>query len=158
MKTVERLRQSIVAHINGLEQRCGRMTACRVLARSSMRSTFGWLCRMVEKSMSRGQRRKTSAKPTVDFAINDGFKRTRRPGQCARAPPIGTVIRLDPLGGFGFLETAYKREVYFHKNSVLNGGFARLGIGTRAAFAEEAGEKAIAAARRVCFPERRRQP
>ncbi len=52
-----------------------------------------------------------------------------------------TVARLDPSGEFGFLETADGREIYFHRNSVLNGGFARLAVGSRVTFAEELGEK-----------------
>ena len=43
--------------------------------------------------------------------------------------------------GYGFLETPGGREIYFHKNSVLDGGFGRLKIGTAVRFAEEEGEK-----------------
>jgi cold shock CspA family protein len=53
----------------------------------------------------------------------------------------GAVIRLDPSGGFGFLQSADGRELYFHRNSVLNDAFDRLSVGTRVAFAEEAGER-----------------
>ena len=41
---------------------------------------------------------------------------------------------------FGFLQSADGREIYFHKNSVLD-GLSRLKVGTRVAFAEEADEK-----------------
>ena len=86
----------------------------------------------------------------IDFAINDAFKRARRQLQdrvrhlrsqvkTHAEPPIGTVTTLN--NDFGFLETADGREVYFHRNSVLNEGFARLKIGTRVTFAEEMGEK-----------------
>jgi cold shock CspA family protein len=51
------------------------------------------------------------------------------------------VARIDVAGEFGFIATADGREIYFHKNSVLNGGFARLKPGTAVAFAEEDGEK-----------------
>jgi hypothetical protein len=34
--------------------------------------------------------------------------------------PIGTVMRLDPSGEFGFLESSDGREIYFHRNSVLD--------------------------------------
>jgi cold shock CspA family protein len=88
----------------------------------------------------------------VDFAINDTFKGARRrlqdhvrrmQGQVKthEAQPIGTVIRLDPTGDSGFLETADSREIYFHKNSVLDGAFPRLSVGARVVFAEEAGDK-----------------
>ena len=55
--------------------------------------------------------------------------------------PIGTVVRLDPSGEFGFLETSDGAEIYFHRNSVLDDAFSRLAVGTRVTFAEEVGEK-----------------
>ena len=55
--------------------------------------------------------------------------------------PIGTVIRLDPSGEFGFIETADGREVYFHRNSVLDDAFSQLEIGSRVTFAEKEGDK-----------------
>jgi cold shock CspA family protein len=54
--------------------------------------------------------------------------------------PTGTVVRLDELGEFGFLETSDGREIYFHRNSVLD-GFEHLSVGSRVSFAEEMGEK-----------------
>jgi cold shock CspA family protein len=88
----------------------------------------------------------------IDFAINDTFKRARRrlqdhvrrmQGQVKthEVQPIGIVIRLDPTGEFGFLETADSRQIYFHKNSVLDGSCSRLYVGARVAFAEEAGDQ-----------------
>ena len=55
--------------------------------------------------------------------------------------PIATVKTIDPSGEFGFLEAADGHEVYFHRNSVLDGGFSRLAAGSRVTFVEEAGEK-----------------
>jgi cold shock CspA family protein/ribosome-associated translation inhibitor RaiA len=58
-----------------------------------------------------------------------------------RAPPArGRVSRLFPWEGYGFLETPDGREVYFHRNSVLRGGFDRLATGTRVRFTEEEGD------------------
>ncbi len=51
------------------------------------------------------------------------------------------MVRIDADGGFGFIETPDGREIYFHRNSVLNDGFPRLDVGTRVTFAEEMGEK-----------------
>lgn len=53
----------------------------------------------------------------------------------------GRITRLDPEKGYGFLVTPDGREIYFHQNSVLNGGFRRIEIGTRVAFSEEPGEE-----------------
>jgi cold shock CspA family protein len=53
----------------------------------------------------------------------------------------GQVTKLFPKDGYGFLETVGGREVYFHKNSVLDGGFGLLKAGVRVRFSEEEGEK-----------------
>lgn len=50
-----------------------------------------------------------------------------------------TKIALDD--DYGFLLTDDGREIYFHKNSVLNEAFARLKVGTIVSFVEEPGEK-----------------
>jgi cold shock CspA family protein len=54
---------------------------------------------------------------------------------------VGRVARIDASGEFGFIETADGREIYFHRNSVLNKAFSRLKPGTAVSFAEEEGEK-----------------
>ena len=64
-----------------------------------------------------------------------GDTKQHEPARAAR------VSRLFPQEGFGFLETADGREIYFNKNSVLGGGFDRVEIGSEVAFAEEQGEK-----------------
>jgi cold shock CspA family protein len=51
------------------------------------------------------------------------------------------VSRIFPEGGYGYLETADGREIYFHANSVLGSPFKKLKTGTRAQFVEETGLK-----------------
>jgi cold shock CspA family protein/ribosome-associated translation inhibitor RaiA len=51
----------------------------------------------------------------------------------------GRVVRLSRRG-FGYLETLDGREVYFHRNSVLD-GFERLTVGATVRFSEEMGEQ-----------------
>ena len=53
----------------------------------------------------------------------------------------GRVSKLWSYEGYGFLETPDSGEVYFHRNSVLHGGFERLRIGSKVRFIEELGEK-----------------
>src|ERR1700704_2636260 len=88
----------------------------------------------------------------LSFAINDAFQHARRrlqdhvrrvQGQVKQheSQPMGTVKSLDASGEFGFLEAADGHEVYFHRNSVLDGAYNRLAVGTHVAFAEEMGEK-----------------
>lgn len=55
--------------------------------------------------------------------------------------PHARVARLFPEAGYGFLETFDGREIFFHRNSVLNGGFGRLLVGTEVSFVEELGQK-----------------
>ena len=55
-------------------------------------------------------------------------------------PPMAFVASLFPEDGYGFLETPDGREIYFHRNSVLNEDFQRLEVGARVRFVEEAGE------------------
>ena len=43
--------------------------------------------------------------------------------------------------GYGFIRSLDGRDIYFHKNSLLEGEFDRLGIGTAVCWAEEQGEK-----------------
>ncbi len=85
-------------------------------------------------------------------AINDAFgatrrqlqdysRRQRRDVKIHEAPPLARVARLFPEEGYGFLETADGREVYFHKNSVLNDAFGRLATGSLVSFTEEKGEE-----------------
>ncbi|WP_020176572.1 HPF/RaiA family ribosome-associated protein [Methyloferula stellata] len=41
----------------------------------------------------------------------------------------------------GFIETDDGREIYFHRNAVLDGAFDRLSVGSEVRFSEEKGEK-----------------
>jgi ribosomal subunit interface protein len=55
-------------------------------------------------------------------------------------PPEGRVIRLFPEEGFGFIAGPDGREIYFHRNAVLEPpGFASLAVGAQVRFAEEQG-------------------
>ena len=85
-------------------------------------------------------------------AINDAFgatrrrlqdysRRQRRDVKIHEAPPLGRVARLFPGEGYGFIVTPDGREVYFHKNSVLNEAFGRLERGSVVSFTEEKGEE-----------------
>lgn len=55
--------------------------------------------------------------------------------------PHGRVARLFPGEGYGFIESDDGREIYFHRNSLVNGDFEDLEVGTVVRFAEERGEK-----------------
>ncbi|WP_394843969.1 HPF/RaiA family ribosome-associated protein [Pendulispora brunnea] len=63
-----------------------------------------------------------------DVKRHDGVSRAR-------------VKKLFTEQGYGFLETRDGREIYFHKNSVLNNRFHKLHIGDEVRYAEEDGDK-----------------
>ncbi|MDA8431753.1 MAG: HPF/RaiA family ribosome-associated protein [Nitrospiraceae bacterium] len=56
-------------------------------------------------------------------------------------PPRGVVSNLFLERNYGFLTTDDGLEVYFHANSVVNGNFRKLKVGTKVRFVKEAGEK-----------------
>jgi len=73
--------------------------------------------------------------------LQDYARRRRGVVKLHEGAPHARVTKLFPEEGFGFLETADGREVYFHENSVLDSGFGGLEVGAEVHFAEEQGEK-----------------
>jgi cold shock CspA family protein len=155
------IQATIALHIAELEQRYGRVTACRVVLKGpgSHQRTGGLYEVNIHLALPEGREMNVGRTAQADerhsdlnFALNDAFKRARRQLQdqvrrlqhqvkLHETRPTGTVVRLDQVGNFGFIESSDGREIYFHRNSVLNGGFHRLKVGTQVAFAEEVGEK-----------------
>jgi cold shock CspA family protein/ribosome-associated translation inhibitor RaiA len=154
------LRSAITNHVAQLEQRFGRVTAGRVVLKApgGHHRTGGLYEINIRLALPDGKEvnvghtaQNDERHSDLSFAINDAFKRARRQlqdqirklqGQVKQhdGPPIGTVVRLDPSGEFGFLESD-GHEIYFHRNSVLDDGFSRLTVGSRVSFAEEMGQK-----------------
>lgn len=53
----------------------------------------------------------------------------------------GEIIYLSPMEDYGMIVTVDDRQIYFHRNSVLNMDFDQLEIGTNVQFHEEEGDK-----------------
>jgi cold shock CspA family protein len=155
------IRASITKHVAQLEQRFGRATACRVEIKGpgAHHHTQGLYAVSIRLALPDGREVNIGRTPPADerygdlnFALNNAFKRARRRLQDHvrrlqeqvkqhEGQPVGTVVRLDPSGEFGFLESSDGQEIYFHRNSVLNDGFRHLAVGSRVTFMEEIGEK-----------------
>jgi cold shock CspA family protein/ribosome-associated translation inhibitor RaiA len=155
----ESVRSAVLSHVEDLERRFGRVTACRIVVKApGHHHREGGLFEVnIHLALPNGKEVNVARTPRADeryanvqFAVNDAFKRARRQLQdrvrrlqgaikVHEGEPIGTVSRL--LDDYGFIEAAAGREVYFHRNSVLNGGFTKLNVGSRVTFCEEAGEK-----------------
>lgn len=54
---------------------------------------------------------------------------------------MGRVTRIEADLDHGFIESADGREIYFHRNSVLDGSFDNLQVGAEVRFTEEEGEQ-----------------
>lgn len=151
----------IADHVKKLEQLYGRITACRVVVKGpGHRHQSGGLYHIkIRLALPDGYEVNIGRTPKDDerhsdlaFAVNDAFKRAGRQLQdnarriegmvkSHEDQPIGTVVRLDPAGEFGFLRSSDGREIYFHRNSILDGKFSDLAVGSRVMFADEIGEK-----------------
>ncbi len=95
---------------------------------------------------------KNPAHQDVYVALRDAFDDARRQledhvrkrrGEVKRheEPPQGVIKALFPHEDYGLIETPDGREVYFHRNSVLNGDFEKLKEGTPVWFHEERGDE-----------------
>ena len=95
---------------------------------------------------------KNHAHEDAYVAIRDAFEAMykklknlsqKRQGQVKHheEPSSGKIKLLDPDKGFGMIETNDGREIYFHRNSVINEKFESLNVGHPVRFHEELGEQ-----------------
>jgi len=138
----------------------GKITGCRILVESPHRHHHkGKLYHIrIDLTVPGGElliKREPShhsSHQDIYVAIRDAFNAARRKLQdYARvqrgnvkvhlSEPYARVTKLFPAEDFGFLETTEGREIYFHKNSVLEPGFDRMKVGDEVHFTEEQGAK-----------------
>jgi cold shock CspA family protein/ribosome-associated translation inhibitor RaiA len=88
----------------------------------------------------------------VYVSLRDAFKAVRRQLQdyvrvrrgkvkAHETPPHGTISVLYPEEDYGRIATSDGRDIYFHRNSVVNAQFEHLKLGDEVRFSEEAGER-----------------
>ncbi len=77
----------------------------------------------------------------LDRQLEDRVRRMRGYVKKLAGTPLGVVTRFIPEMDCGFLETSDGQEIYFHKNSLKRGQFARLREGSEVSFRIEDGEK-----------------
>jgi cold shock CspA family protein len=73
--------------------------------------------------------------------LEEHVKRRRSKVKTHELPPHGIISKLCPDEDYGTIETSDGREIYFHRNSVLNADFDKLENGARVHFTEEMGEE-----------------
>ncbi|HEY9384904.1 MAG TPA: HPF/RaiA family ribosome-associated protein [Gemmatimonadales bacterium] len=150
--------ESIRAHAEKLETFFGRALTCRVTVSAPNRwPQAGPILYQVRIDLTvPGEELVIERQPNENLldAIQDAFRVAGRrlqdyagrlastsPPEAQVRPGRARVSRLFPWEGYGFLQTPDGREIYFHRNSVLLGGFDRLEVGTEVRYAEEEGEK-----------------
>jgi cold shock CspA family protein len=167
MEPSEAFRSQILEQIRRLEDRYGRVTACRVVVKApGARHRTGGLY-YVHIHLTLPDERQVAVERTPDqderfqcfeFVLHDAFNRAVRQlqdqvGQMRGKVKVhdeqlrGVVKKLLSEDGYGFLESADGREIYFHRNSVREPGFHSLEVGARVRFVEEQGDKGPQASR-----------
>lgn len=143
-----------------LERYCGRITGCHVVvAAPHQRQHLGQLFEVrlhltfpggevvvnrVPPDHHRNEQLLVAIREAFDTArrqLEDKLRRQRHQVKAHAVQPHGQVVRLVPGSDHGYIETPDGREIYFHRNSVLNDGFDRLQVGSEVRFAEEEGEQ-----------------
>ncbi len=145
-----------------LEQVCDTITSCRVTVEQAQESqqTGNPLNLRIEVRVPRHNEVMINQKMDADEAadpfgrlVRDAFQAAQRKlreiteRQRDEVKPtvspdqLGLVTKLFAERDYGFLETMDRREVFFHRNSVLNNDFDRMTVGTGVRFVEEEGEK-----------------
>lgn len=157
----EEIRAEIAAQIERLEQFSPRITSCRVVVngpktRHKQGDLFQIQLRVAmpgrkdvvvdQRQYDAGEREHALVAIREAFAtaarqIEDVARDMRGQVKTHVAESHGRVASMLAGDDCGFIETADGREIYFHRNAVLNGGFARLSVGSEVRFVEEDGEK-----------------
>jgi cold shock CspA family protein/ribosome-associated translation inhibitor RaiA len=155
------LRRRIEREAEKLERFADRITACRVavIGRSGRHHHGDLYQARIQIVMPGRKDIMIDRNPSADHAhedayvaIRDAFNAARRRLQdherrsaglikTHQAPPHGRVVRLFPEQNHGFIETSDGREIYFHRNAVVNGGFDKLTPGAEVRFAEADGDQ-----------------
>ncbi len=73
--------------------------------------------------------------------LEDHGRRRRGDVKTHEPPASARVTQLFADQGYGFLVTPDGRDVYFHRNAVVDGAFDRLSVGAEVRYVEEQGEK-----------------
>jgi len=143
-----------------LNQYCDQIMSCRVLVeRHHQHQHQGSLYHVriditvpgKELAVSRDPQ-EHQAHEDAYVAVRDAFDAAKRQLQDYNAKrqqhvkhhevePHGRIARLVPKEDYGFIETDNGKEVYFHRNSLLNAELEALKVGTEVRFHEEPGEQ-----------------
>jgi cold shock CspA family protein len=154
------IESAIRAHAEWLDNDCDRIMSCRVVVdRPHLHRKEGNLYQVRVDLKVPGRELAVKRGPSQHAHSNDpdsmiraafdearrqleaNARRRRGEVKAHESLPHARVVRAFPETGYGFLETPDGREVYFHRNSVVEGSFDDLEVGTEVRFVEELGDK-----------------
>ena len=75
--------------------------------------------------------------------LEDYVRERRGDVKLHAVPDHGRIARLIAEQDYGFITTPDGSEIYFHRNSVTNGGFDKLAVGDEVRFVVQEGESAM---------------
>jgi len=98
----------------------------------------------------------------IDAAFDDAQRKLKDHGRMQRGDvkhheeqgAHGLVTKLFSYEGYGFITTREGEEIYFHKNSVLNGAFDRMQRGARVRYVTDTGDDGVHASSVTLLPGR----
>lgn len=73
--------------------------------------------------------------------LEDYVRRRRQQVKHHDTPPHGVIKQLFPEMDYGVIVTPDEREIYFHRNCIIDADFSNLSEGMEVRFVEEAGER-----------------
>ena len=160
MKKSEALESDIQKRVDKLGKHHAEIISCRVVVEAPpqhrrkgglFKARIDLTCPEGKLVINREPPARNQAHEDIYVAIRDAFNaadrkleqyRCRRKGQVKahEEMPHGTITHLSPMEDYGRITTPDDREIYFHRNSILNANFDSLTIGTMVRFYEETGD------------------
>jgi len=159
MEGSEAMKNNIEERAGKLDQVCDQIMSCRVMVEAQHRHRqAGNLYHVRIDITVPGKELVVSREPHAHHshtdayvAIRDAFnaarrqlesfaRQRRREVKSHSATPYGRISQLFVKDGYGRIETPDSRDIYFNRNSVLNGDFEKLTVGAEVSFVEEQGE------------------
>jgi len=151
---------NIRKHAERLERFCAQIISCRVTVDAPHKHHHqGNMYHVTVDIRTPGDESIASRGPAqhhahedVYVAVRDAFDAAQRQLQDHQrkiqgkvkahdTPPHGTITALYPAGDYGTITDSDGREIYFHRNSVVNADFDSLQVDAEVRFVEEAGDK-----------------
>lgn len=161
MKSSEAMETDVRKRVDKMNSRHAEIISCRVVVEAPLQHhrkgglfkvRIDITCPKGKLEINREPSSEHHAHEDVYVALRDAFNaadrkleeyRCRRKGQVKAHEEAlhGRIAHLAPMEDYGMITTADDREIYFHRNSVLNVDFDSLAIGVKVRFREEEGDK-----------------